>query len=157
LEDLYEPGKTSSHERVTSTDSVLSFSPRIAQFMKYLTWRQAQSNFKIDTIRCSALEEVEQQREVAYEIEEERELQKPTKLKPLKYPGLHKSILTFTQTGILNGIGGYEKAWVALNASTLKKKYAIDGAHLISRTFISTEFRKTVELNKHNDNFTVSN
>ena len=58
----------------------------------------------------SALEEVEPERKVAFEIEEEREVERPRVMNALKFPGLNDDIRRFLETGLVSGTTGYMAA-----------------------------------------------
>lgn len=153
LEQLYKPRFDSKH---VTTDAFLS--PELHEFIKELRVRQQGSRINSSTIRSSALEQVEQEREVAFEIEEVREVQKPVHFEALSIPGLNSVILHFTKTGELLGSQGYEQAFTALKRTGLGQKFGINAAATYSRLYVSTEFTRTVKLRKGqpNDNFLVS-
>jgi hypothetical protein len=61
-------------------------------------WRKGfQDN--VNAVHGSALQEVEQEREVAFEVQQIREVQKPIHYSPFTYPRLHKDIASFAKTG----------------------------------------------------------
>ncbi|RVD84020.1 uncharacterized protein DFL_005787 [Arthrobotrys flagrans] len=106
----------------------------------------------------SALQEVEQEREVAFEIESIRAVQKPVHYTPYKFRGLYKDLVTFVNTGrVLVSTEGYEPVFLALRRScSLGAKYSIDFNAASGLLYSSVEFSKTVHLNrrtKFNDNF----
>lgn len=107
-------------------------------------------------IHSSVLEEVEQEREVEFQIEQVRQVQKRTHYKALIFPGLHAAVSCFAQTGDLTGGYGYEHVCDTLARMSIGQKYNV--SRTTSRLFVSTEFIRTVELGKHipNDNFLVS-
>ncbi|THC92491.1 hypothetical protein EYZ11_008029 [Aspergillus tanneri] len=155
LEQLYEPKSDKEHDIATSLDTAkLPLSGKLSIFMEELRESRRQSHVGHGSVTSSALEEVEQEREVAYEIEEEKEMQRPHAMKALKFPGLHKSILNFLQTGILQDKGGYMNASYVLESSELGLKHKIDASTLLPQLYVSVEFTRTVmKSGKTNDNF----
>ncbi len=105
----------------------------------------------------SAMEEVEQEREVESQVEEVRQVQQPLHFEACKFPRLHPAILHFAKTGELEGSEGYEDGFLALARTNLGQKFdlSFDGP----RPFVSAEFMRTVEFNQrhgYDDNFFVS-
>lgn len=106
-------------------------------------------------MHSSALEEVEQQREVEVEVEEVRHFQKPKRHGALKFTSLHPAITNFVRTGKLAGNDGYLHAFNSLQDTAIGQKYDVEGTG--SRFFVSREFTQTVVLrNEKADNFLVS-
>ncbi|OCK74649.1 hypothetical protein K432DRAFT_409689 [Lepidopterella palustris CBS 459.81] len=64
-------------------------------------------------IHSSALGEVEQRREVEFQVEEVHQIQKPAHFQALKFAGVHKDIKNFLISGVLPRIDCYEQQnWV---------------------------------------------
>jgi hypothetical protein len=134
-------------------------SPQIATFMKELNSRRKGFQDTGNAVHGSALQEVEQEREVAFEVEAVREVQKPIHYSPLSFSALHKDIIGFVKTGRLAaGSGGYEHAFVALGRTTLGLKHRISSEATNSKFFVSKEFARTVKmpLGRTDDRFLVS-
>ncbi|KAL3460831.1 hypothetical protein BJX64DRAFT_289961 [Aspergillus heterothallicus] len=127
LEQLYEPNYPSIVPS-SSTDKTSGPWDRVAALVQTLEQRRQESQANVSALG-SALEEVEQEREVAYEIEEEREIERPRKPKALKFPGLHDSILSFAKGGTLV-LDNIVPASEMLESTQLGLKYAINGATL---------------------------
>ena len=145
--------------RPKSTKSLGSLSPEIATYMKELNARRKGFQDTGNAVHGSALQEVEQEREVAFEVEVIREVQKPVHYSSLSFSGLHRDIIGFVKTGrIAAGSGGYEQAFVTLRRTALGLKYGIRSEATASRLYVSTEFTRTVTLppGRPNDNFQVS-
>lgn len=154
LEELYSPEQTSQKTNAKSVD----LTGKLADFEKNLQQRQ---HWSYGSVLGSALEEVEQEREVAFEVEEERELQRPQRLPALKFPGLSKVICDFITTSVLSGEDGecgFIKASDMLDQTRLGKKYSVQISSLLSHLYVSDEFTKTVKTKntKMLDNYTVS-
>ncbi|KAI9683344.1 MAG: hypothetical protein M1829_005414 [Trizodia sp. TS-e1964] len=137
LEQLY--GGTQDYEPCSHMD--LS-SKELRDFMVELNKRRQLANQNGNLILSSALEEVEQEREVEIQVEEERQVQKQVHFKALNFQGLHPSILGFARTGNLNTHNGFEHAFTALGRTSIGKKYNV--THTESRLFLSSEFLRTV-------------
>lgn len=140
----------------TEPDSIDVCAPELKSFTEELNRQRGASNGNGDTIRSSVLEEVEQEREVEFQVEQVRQVQKPVHYKALVFPGLHTAISQFISTGELVGGRGYEHVFDALAQTTVGQKYNIRRTN--SRLFVSTEFMRTVRLGKRSrdDNFLVS-
>ncbi|KJK63248.1 Protein of unknown function DUF3638 [Aspergillus parasiticus SU-1] len=146
LEQLYKPQILDIDvKEPTMGASPFPFSGRVAEFMQVLRQQHQQSKFIQDSIVGSALEEVEQEREVAYEIEEEREIQRPRRLEAHHFPGLHPSLSRFAKTGVLKRSKFISAAHV-LSTTSLGLKYGGEVTALLPRLCVSSEFTKTVKL-----------
>ncbi|KAE8372270.1 hypothetical protein BDV26DRAFT_274461 [Aspergillus bertholletiae] len=146
LEQLYKPHLPSiSIEEPTAETSSSSFSGKLAEFMQVLHDQRRQSKPDQNSIVSSALEEVEQEREVACEIEEEREIQRPQQLKAHQFPGLHPALSHFAKSGFLQASGVFSVADV-LRATNLGLRYMSEWTTLLHRLRVSSEFKKTVKL-----------
>ena len=154
LQQFYEPKLKSKPATVHE-----NLSPQITGFMKELNTQRKGFQDNSNAVHGSALQEVEQEREVAFEVETIREVQKPIHYSHLSFLGLHKDIIRFTKTGRLTaGSEGYEPALVALQRTALGLKYEISSEAAAPRLYVSTEFTRTVSLprGRPNDNFQVS-
>ena len=156
LEELY--ASEASFDLTGLNSGSVMLSGELRGFEKNIQYQQNQSQHFASSTRSSALEEVEQEREVAFEIEEAREVQRPCRFPALRFLGLHKGIREFVVTGFLDGNGGYKKASIVLDMTKLRQKYSIRPSSLLRRLYISQEFLRTVETANTGllDNFTVS-
>ncbi|KAK2757274.1 hypothetical protein FQN54_004788 [Arachnomyces sp. PD_36] len=153
LEELYAPQLRQGSNAIplsTTLDGERS------EFMKELRLMQLNSNSMDGPTNTSAFEEVEQEREVAYEIEEEREIRRPPLMKANQFLELHESILKFVQTGTLANGGCYLKAAAFLESTQLGVKHGARISSFLPDLYVSVEFTNTVILKKgeRNDNFT---
>ena len=133
--------------------------PEVGAFMKELSRQRKGFQDTGDAVHGSALQEVEQEREVAYEVQVVRVLQKPSHYQPLSFPGLHKDIVNFVKTGRLAvDPNGYESAINALRRTKIGRKYGVSIGGTSGKLFISREFTRTVQLpfDRSYDNFQVS-
>ncbi len=153
LQQLYGP--------VTRSKSAPSgpWNAELATFMKELNKMRRGFQDTGDAVHGSALQEVEQEREVAFEVESVREVQKLIHFSPLSFPGLHKDVRGFARTGRLPPDSqGYMNAFMALKRTGIGSKYGIVDEAMACQLYVSSEFTKTVLLpHGHvNDNFIVS-
>ncbi|KAH6855507.1 hypothetical protein B0I37DRAFT_395568 [Chaetomium sp. MPI-CAGE-AT-0009] len=99
-------------------------------------------------VHGSALQEVEQEREVAFEIESVRQVKKAAQHDALGFPGLHRDIEVFARTGRLP-IDSHAVSHVfqLLSTTALGRKHRVlsKGSHAQSRLFVSGEFNRTVK------------
>lgn len=151
LEQLYGGMATIQPGSLTNLSTV-----ELKGFMMELSKQRKTAKSEGNSIQIAALEEVEQEREVEFEVEEVRQMQKPTQYTALVFPGLHETILRFVDTGHLWGEGGYEHAFSALARTDIGQKHGVCCTK--SRLFVSAEFMRTVDFGKQNpnDNFFVS-
>ncbi|KAF2838260.1 hypothetical protein M501DRAFT_1017279 [Patellaria atrata CBS 101060] len=155
LKQLYEP-KLPSKMGVPSLPA--TFSGPLVGFVKDLTARRKAYCDTGKAVHASALQEVEQEREVAVEVEVEsiREVQRPGNFHPLPYGGLHRDIITFVETGnVAVGVTGYEHAFLALRRTAVGVKFGVNTEAITSSLFCSIEFSRTVicPTGKPNDTF----
>lgn len=150
LEELYGNAGASARD-VTSE---MSF-PILRNFGQQLIKKRQDLKSECHSAPASVLEHVEQEREVEFEVEEVRQVQKPVHFKALKFPGLHHTILHFATTGLLLE-KGYIHAFEVISRTTIGQKHKI--GRTSSRLYVSDEFLRTVEQgqNRPNDNFLVS-
>lgn len=153
LEELYCP--LSNNGTVVPADS---HSPVLSHYLKTLKLRRDTSHSSSGAILNPAFNEVEQEREVAFEVQQERQTQRPPKFSPFKFPGLHASLRQFISTGRLCAGEGFMKASAMLQNTELGRKHGLSAFSLVSNLYISSQFVRTVILpkNQRNDNFIVS-
>lgn len=143
LEQLYAPKNISKSMSSPKSDTC----PEISAFMSEL--QELRSNFR-DTgnaVSGSALQEVEQEREVAIEVETVRELQKPSHAAPLPHLPLHRDIFAFVNTGwLIMESPAYEQVFSVLGRTALGIKFGIHTMATRSKTYVSADFSNTVLL-----------
>lgn len=154
LAQLYKPA-TKSRNGVTSR----SFHAEVGPFVKELNQRRKHFQDFGHAVHGSALQEVEQEREVAHEIESVREVEKPVRYSALLFPGLHQDIKSFALTGRISaGYAGFEPTFTFLKRTALGIKHGITEEATSCKLFVSREFSRTVNLpaGRRNDNLIVS-
>jgi hypothetical protein len=151
LADLY--GEVKESQPASSADMA---STKLKEFMEELAVQRRNMSSSGDRVHSSMLEEVEQEREVEFQIEQVRQVQKPPTYKALTFPGLQSALRIFVDTGILSKGPWIEHAFDALARTTIGKKYDVQSS--ASRLYVSSEFMRTVKFVKRQppDNFFVS-
>jgi hypothetical protein len=151
LEQLY-----GGIENVQPSPLIDFSSPKLKTFIDELSKQRKAVSCNGNIIHSSALEEVEQEREIELQVEEIRQVQNPTHYKPLIFPGLHAAISGFVKTGNLTGGSGYEHVFTALARTGVGQKFKVHRTP--SRLFVSAEFMRTVESGLHGpyDDFMAS-
>ncbi len=132
--------------------------PKIAKFARELESRRKEFQDTGQAVHASALQEVEQERELEYEVEAVRQVKKPMVYTPHIFPGLHRDIEIFAKTGrIPAGSDYFLHIFKVLSRTSLGRKYKINREASSSQLFVSAEFEKTVKLviGSTNDNFMV--
>ena len=152
LQQLYAPqAKGRSKQSIRSNAEV-------ARFAQKLETRRKEFQDTGQAVHASALQEVEQEREIEQEVEAVRQVKKPLPHTPHTFPGLHRDIEVFARTGRMpDGADCVMHVLRALARTSLGRKYKINQGASSSQLFISTEFEKTVKyvLESTNDNFMV--
>ncbi|KAH7319411.1 hypothetical protein BKA65DRAFT_101684 [Rhexocercosporidium sp. MPI-PUGE-AT-0058] len=142
LEQLYGPntkGKTSM--------AIEKYSPELRVLVKKLEVDRKGYQDTGNAVRGSALQEVEQEREVAYEVEAVREVQVPVHYAALKSSPLHRDILIFANAGRMAAdSAAYELAFTAMQRFAICKKFGISNQGTSGKLYVSTEFMRTVKV-----------
>ncbi|KAH8896015.1 hypothetical protein GQ53DRAFT_854400 [Thozetella sp. PMI_491] len=148
LKHLYEP---KAKGQVSSLQDVKD--PQIAAFVKELKTQKRAFRDTGAAVHGSALQEVEQEREVAFEVESVRQMKKPFHYDTYQYPGLHKDLDMFARTGRLPA-GSYVQTHFlqAMARTGLGRKFGVAASDSTSKLFVSGEFCRTVKF-AASDNF----
>ncbi|CAK7274557.1 hypothetical protein SEPCBS119000_006234 [Sporothrix epigloea] len=95
-------------------------------------------------MRKGTFEEVEQEREVEVQVEQQRKTVRRKDIKALKFPGrVAAAIWNFVKTGFLIGGTGYETMFQYLAKTDIGCRYGVKA--LETRLFVSSEFQRTIE------------
>jgi hypothetical protein len=124
--------------------------------MEVLSKQRRAVNGNGNAIQSFMLEKVEQEREVEFQVEEVRQVQKPTHYKALAMPGLHTTVshLPKLATSLADTATNMSLRLWRVRASVKNIMFAARHRSFLSRL----EFMRTIELGKgiQNDNFLVS-
>ncbi|EDU49764.1 conserved hypothetical protein [Pyrenophora tritici-repentis Pt-1C-BFP] len=151
LKELYEP---KSAQAINFVDPA-TFAPPLRLYATEILQRRRDLQDRGMTICSSSLEEVEQEREVEFELECVREVQPPVRFEALPIDELHRDIKQFATTGRLSmASGAFEPMFCALRKSALGFKHGTTtAASTPGRLLVSTQFTRTVDVPETNDNF----
>ncbi|KAF5250791.1 hypothetical protein FANTH_4063 [Fusarium anthophilum] len=142
LEQLYGP-----KEKASSTGLRVINSIHLQRFMKELHGLEADLVKSQRRACSSAFDEVEQEREVEFEVHQLREKQNPTHLTALTFSGLDKALVHFcdeseVELASLNFIPVLD----LIGNTSIGLKYGVKGSS--SNLFVSKEFSRTVQTQK---------
>nr|RBQ90595.1 hypothetical protein FVER53263_09945 [Fusarium verticillioides] len=144
LEQLYGP-----KEQASSTGFKAIKSAHLKSFVKELYGLQADLVKHQRRACSSAFDEVEQEREVEFEVHQLREKQNPTHLTALQFPGLDKALLRFCEEPVVELASlHFIKALDLIGHTYLGLKYGIKPKATSSKLLVSKEFSRTVQPSK---------
>ncbi|ORX33848.1 hypothetical protein BD324DRAFT_205608 [Kockovaella imperatae] len=103
---------------------------------------------------AGVLDQVEQEREVEFQVEEVREIQKPHHWDAFSFPGLHGAVERFVRTGDLETSSSVKQAYSYISGTSLGAKFKVRNSG--GRLFVSPEFSRTIKL-PSNDRTTGDN
>jgi hypothetical protein len=156
LEQLYGP-RTAKANKIASLKRASD--PLVAHYLKEL---EARRKGFVDTgvaVSASALQEVEQEREIEMEVETVRQVRKAVHFPAHTWPGLHRDLAIFARTGRLPAQSSSCSTFIsAISRTGVGRKFGVAQDAIESSLLVSVEFEKTVKrvTEKLNDNFMVS-
>ncbi|CAJ0547291.1 Ff.00g019180.m01.CDS01 [Fusarium sp. VM40] len=141
LQNLYEP-KTRSRAAGMQT-----FSNEILKgFIQDLNARKKTFQDTGKAVHASALQEVEQEREVAFEVESVRQVKKPQHYAAYSFPGLNPSLEAFIRTGRLPADTNYFiHIFHALARTGTGRKFKVNTKATNSKLLETVEFGRTIK------------
>jgi hypothetical protein len=154
LKDLFEPNFQPKHRA-----NVNIFDPSLRGYVDELYQRNDNFEEDISSVRVSAFQEVEQEREMEIQVESVREIQKPHHYEAHDVGELHQTIEYFAKTGrLMDGIDSpfYFPMWQVLKKTAIGlKRKVIIATHedTVDHLFVSLRFTQTVVTKKTNDDF----
>lgn len=148
LQKMYQPRRGEATPQVLEQPS-----PALATFLAKLR----DQTYDSDAPSSTAFQEVEQEREVAHEVEAIRKVQKPILYEALPYRGLHEDLLLFEETGRPKPAStAYGAVSLAVRRTQTGQRHDAAAAALFHhQLFASTEVFRTVKLGKPDDTFLV--
>lgn len=138
LEELYGVGTGSQWKDLQGVSH-----PGLRDIVNELKKQRGTAESRVLSFCHSAMDEVEQEREVEFQVEETREVQKSGHRKALEFSDLHPEISRFVDTGILSGEQASKQAFSFLSGTSLGMRYGLSARE--ARLLLSTEFMRTVE------------
>lgn len=154
LQHLYEPKLKSRATGVQTSNN-----DTLKQFISELNTRRKAFQDTGKAVHASALQEVEQEREVAFEVESVRQVKKPHHYAAYSFPGLNASLEAFARTGRLPPDSHYfNHIFHALSRTGIGRKFKVSSKATKSKLLETVEFSRTIKLQGElsNDNFIVS-
>jgi len=140
LEHLYGPRKKAKAHPASTVDV-----PLLEEYSKQLTHMRENLRDTADTVQALAHQEVEQEREVAIEVETVREVKKPPRATALKHPPLHQDVISFAKRGrLLTSSSAYEQAFVAMRRTAVGQRYGINSTATESKLYVTSDFMATI-------------
>ncbi|CCF40665.1 hypothetical protein CH063_11176 [Colletotrichum higginsianum] len=143
LQQLYEPKRKikGTGELRPGSDS------KIRAFIKELNTRRKAFQDNGRAVHASALQEVEQEREVAFEVETVRQVKRPHHYPALSFPGLHPELESFAKTGRMPASAvNFIPATKSISKTAIGKKFKVSDKSSQNKLFVSGEFERTVKL-----------
>ena len=128
--------------------AILEFTnPTLVAYIEDLVDLKAKFEDTGDAVEAVAHQVVEQEREVAHEVELVQQLERPIHASALAHRPLDEDLETFAQFGRLPANSrAYEVAAVALRQTALGRRFKIKMNCFSSRLYVSTDFAKTILL-----------
>ncbi|MCJ1447859.1 MAG: hypothetical protein MMC23_008371 [Stictis urceolatum] len=140
LEQLYGPSRKTKRHLVAARGFA-----ELEGYVEKLNDMRREISDTIDTVQASAHQEVEQEREVAIEVEAVRERKNPHRATGLPQPRLNKDVERFVATGRLGtNTWAFQQMFVALRLTALGQRLGINGSATTSSLYITQDFGKTI-------------
>lgn len=140
LEELYAPDRRIKAPSIDSTGNA-----EITKYVNRLNVLKEEIRNTGDTVQALAHQEVEQEREVAIEVETVRELKKPRHAQPCSQPLLHRDVRSYAETGrFAAGSHEYIQAFVVLRQTAVGRRLGISDCATRSGLYVTQDFSKTV-------------
>ncbi|KAM0385097.1 hypothetical protein ACHAQC_011719 [Fusarium culmorum] len=142
LEQLYGPKQEASSTSLKPFNST-----HVQGFVKELHGLEADLVKHKRRACSSAFDEVEQEREVEFEVHQLREKQNPTHVTALEFPGLDDALVKFCEKSEVELSSlHFIQALDLIGDTNVGLKYGIKGSS--SKLLVSTEFSRTVQIRK---------
>ena len=154
LQQLYEP---KAKTRLETSQEFTNM--QLKGFVKELNKCKKTFQDTGKAVHASALQEVEQERELVFEVEAVRQVKKPTRYPALSFPGLHTTLRSFAKHGRIPADATcFTHIMYSLSKTAVGRKFRVSPKASNSKIFVSAEFDRTVKLNVDltGDNFIVS-
>ncbi|KAL8860832.1 MAG: hypothetical protein Q9178_002862 [Gyalolechia marmorata] len=140
LEELYAPDRKIKAVPIDSSGNA-----EITGYMKTLQGLRAEIRNTSDAVQALAHQEVEQEREVAIEVETVREVKKPHHAQACSQPPLHRDVRSFAETGrLVAGSHACIQAFVVLRKTAVGRRLGISDSSTRSGLYTTQDFSNTV-------------
>ena len=145
LENLYGLRKRSKKVLPITSDL-----PLVTKYIKTLNQMKEAVLDNGDMVQALAYQEVEQEREVAIEVEVVREMKRPPKITPLKHLPIHHDLIDFVKEGRLRAISpAYEQVFTMMRRTKLGMRFRISSRVMESKLYVTSDFVRTVQLDPY--------
>jgi hypothetical protein len=154
LQQLYDP-----KPRNRGMTSQSSTNASLQEYIRELNTRRKAFQDTGKAVHGSALQEVEQEREVAFEVESVRQVKKPQQFAACSFPGLKQDLEMFAKTGRMPADSHYfTHVFSSLANTGLGRRFRVSSRVTESKLFVTAEFDRTIKhsIEKTMDNFLVS-
>ncbi|KAL9631107.1 MAG: hypothetical protein Q9204_004388, partial [Flavoplaca sp. TL-2023a] len=140
LEELYAPDR-----KIKSASIQSSGNAEISGYVKRLDALKAEIRNTGDTMQALAHQEVEQEREVAIEVESVREVKKPHHAQAASHSPLHRDVRSFAETGrLVAGSHVCIQAFVALRKTAVGRRLGVSDNATRANLYITQDHSATV-------------
>ncbi|KAF9883007.1 hypothetical protein FE257_004347 [Aspergillus nanangensis] len=150
LEQIYHAHPREEVPSFASGPLALPSDKRLRAFTQHILRNRDNIHNTSHSLIGTALDEVEQEREMAYEVEEQREIERPDRFRALAFPGLHPAIRAWIESGEFDP-SAFVLASVMLQSTQLAARQRLDLSSLLRRLYVSPEFMRTVEVDGGQD------
>lgn len=143
LQEMYEPKKSTA-----KTNDLKQAHPKLARFVDELRIRRRGFQDTGRAVHGSALQEVEQEREVASEAQVVRQKKNPPRYDALRFQGIGWDIQVFARTGRLpadSQAAPHLFRFLSMTDTGRKHRVSWTGSYKKSKLFISAEFLRTTK------------
>jgi hypothetical protein len=154
LQDMYEPRAKGARPAILKSSH-----PGIAKFISELNLLRKGFQNTGRAVQASALQEVEQEREVEFEVEAVRRVKKSVKYDAFTFPGLHRDLEVLARSARLPAdSNSFLHVMHVLARSVVGRKHGVSASGSKSKLFVSGEFLRTVKycMESLKDSFLVS-
>ncbi|KAK3356620.1 hypothetical protein B0T25DRAFT_603140 [Lasiosphaeria hispida] len=142
LREMYEPRPKGAKPAATLRSS----HPKVNALAEELSTRRKDFQDTGRAVHGSALQEVEQEREVAFEVETVRQVKKPPLYEALWFTGLHRDLDMFARSGQMPVDSHFIcPLFSFLSKTTIGRKHHVSAKGRQSKLFLSGEFQRTVK------------
>ncbi|KAH9903539.1 hypothetical protein F4778DRAFT_790586 [Xylariomycetidae sp. FL2044] len=142
LEQLYGDER---NEADVANDHGLLTCKQLRSFVKKLEVQSSEWDGVSRYNQVQVLEEVEQEREVEFQVEDQREVANPVHKTALEFPGrLDPSIEEFLETGVIPQRKSFVRAFTAVSKTAIGKRFRVKPGPR-SDVYVTHEFTRTIK------------
>ena len=144
LEHLYAPRK-----KIKAFAAATSEVPLLSLYVDRLNSMRENLRETSETVQALAHQEVEQEREVAIEVETVREVKKPPPAYPLRHLHLYEHLIQFVKRGLVfPATDAYEQAFLAMRHTGVGTRHKINSHTPLTNLFVTADFMGTIRTDR---------